>query len=433
VHVRGGTDAGVRPPASVGGEYGDSRTVPFELVSIGHGDVVVVSQRNQCLCPDPNSEYVLDRVGALGIERQSWHDPAGAGSPPPTFKYVALGDSIAAGEGQGNADGYPNNASAYPAMLGRLLNADVYNLAISGACSATAGATSPGIGKAHTHTAESCTKSVLNTQLPQLFELGVTPDVITLTVGGNDIQFAKCFEAVLGLSDDNPCEGQTFSDHLAALRTNLRQALDLLRQRYPNADILITTQFNPLPGDAINSDATPCAQMPLLYVIDRIRAGKYKQLAEALLFGELDSKGLQFQLDRYAEANRVLGRLNKSLRTTAEQYGATVVPLDFTGHDFCRGYNRAGQSWVLSPNIRLSVDVERRLHTESFERFYTPLEKCTPLPDCNGFSKVDGGSFSVRFVLTGHYQYTFVANDFPHLTVAGANAVARMLHSHIQP
>jgi hypothetical protein len=83
VHVRGGTDAGVRPPASFGGAYGDSRTAPFELVSIGRGDVVVVSQRNQCLCSDPDNEYVLDHVVAPGIGRQSWHDPAGGVLPPP--------------------------------------------------------------------------------------------------------------------------------------------------------------------------------------------------------------------------------------------------------------------------------------------------------------------------------------------------------------
>lgn len=436
VHVRVGTDAGIRPPASFGGEYGDSRTAPpFQTVSIAHNDVVVVSQRNQCLCSDPTTEYVLDRVGASGIERQRWHDPAGTGSPPPpTVKYVALGDSIAAGEGLGDADGYPNNTSAYPAMLGTLLDADVYNLAISGACSATAGATSPGIGTAHRNTAESCTKSVLNTQLPQLLELGVQPDIITLTVGGNDIQFAECFKAVAGLGDDKLCKGRTFSNRLAALRANVGKALAFLRQRYPDASILITSQYNPLPGDAILSGPGHCDLMPGLYVIDRLRKGKYKQLAETLLFGELDSKGVQLQLDLYAEASRVIGRINESLRAAAERYGATVVPLDFTGHDFCRGYDEAGESWVLSPNVRVSLDLNLRRRSASYERFFTPLETCIPLPDCNGDElHGDGGPLSAGPVFIGFYQYHFVTNDFPHLTVAGAKAVARILRSNIQP
>jgi hypothetical protein len=59
-----------------------------------------------------------------------------------------------------------------------------------------------------------------------------------------------------------------------------------------------------------------------------------------LLFGELDSKGVQLQLDLYAEASRVIGRINESLRDAAERYGATVVPLDFTGHDFAAATTR---------------------------------------------------------------------------------------------
>jgi hypothetical protein len=79
VHVAAGTELGVMPLTTLGGEYGNSRR-PIQL-AIGGGAGVLVTQRNQCVCSDPDNEYVMGLVVAPGTERQGWHDPAGESEP----------------------------------------------------------------------------------------------------------------------------------------------------------------------------------------------------------------------------------------------------------------------------------------------------------------------------------------------------------------
>src|SRR5262245_50473711 len=98
---------------------------------------------------------------APGGEQPGPLPPPGPTAPPRPL-LVALGDSVAAGYGAG---GLP---AAYPARVGARTGRLVRNLAEPGATSG----------------------DVLDDQLGRIL---VPPDLVTITVGANDIRFAECF------------------------------------------------------------------------------------------------------------------------------------------------------------------------------------------------------------------------------------------------
>lgn len=112
--------------------------------------------------------------------------------------YAAMGDSIAAGFGLANTGILPcgRSTSAYPHKVAQQQNMSLNHLACSGAT----------------------TENVLNSQLDQAFA-GGTPDLITITVGANDMEWArflrKCVTSTCGARED--------SAETKTLRTSLEQ------------------------------------------------------------------------------------------------------------------------------------------------------------------------------------------------------------------
>lgn len=115
--------------------------------------------------------------------RAHWEERRGS-HPEGVLHYVALGDSAAQGVGASHV------GASYVAILGDRLAAAtgrdvaITNLSVSGAVSG----------------------DVVARQLPHLEELGFTPDIVTLDIGGNDVifaadnsvdTFAASFEAIL--------------------------------------------------------------------------------------------------------------------------------------------------------------------------------------------------------------------------------------------
>jgi hypothetical protein len=332
VHVSAGTDTGVRPPVSFGGEYGDSRTAPFELVSIGRNDVLVVSQRNQCLCSDPDTEYVLDRVGALGIGRQSWHDPAGASEPPPPpFTYVALGDSYSSGEGNppfddgtdvfkstGKRDrrlnGCHRSAVAWPRQLGATSDTHL-------ACS---GATIPDLYSAQEGLAPDNVDQIsrLRTVELSLAKSGDHVDLVTLTIGGNDVGFG----AIIGDCWVREC--------LAHDDKNLR---DIRRLRLPVADALKTIKVQ-----------VPFARV-VLVGYPRVFPG---QQSGSTRCGWLTPR-------EQMRANTLSAEMDVTLHKAADDAGVTYVSvLDaLDGHELC-----TSESWMFEVNPTVWATDQRQGH-----------------------------------------------------------------------
>jgi lysophospholipase L1-like esterase len=195
-------------------------------------------------------------------------------SPP---VYVALGDSIsideyAGGPGRGGASLLARNRDDdFPAWRGRDLST-----------------VHPGLRFELLATDGGTTDTLLDVQLPRLARLDLRPDVVTLTVGGNDLLGAY---------------GETVAAR-KVIETVLRrvdEAMRVLRQHAaPDARLVLGTVYDP-------SDGT----------------------------GDTDALGLP----PWPDAVDVIGELNSGLRRVAAAHGAVVADVHaaFLGHGLRAG------------------------------------------------------------------------------------------------
>jgi lysophospholipase L1-like esterase len=187
------------------------------------------------------------------------------------FLYVALGDSIsidlyAGGRGRGGPSLLARNRDDdFPRWRGRDLatrhpGSRLELLALDGGTVGT----------------------VLEVELPQLVRLGRRPDLVSLTVGGNDLL-------------------QAYGDTAAArsvvreVRAGVDRALGSLRDRAPDAGLLLGTVYDPSDG---TGDAAALGLPP------------------------------------WPEAVALLGELNGTLRSVATEHGARIADIHgaFLGH-----------------------------------------------------------------------------------------------------
>ena len=192
--------------------------------------------------------------------------------------YAALGDSIsideyAGGAGLGGASLFAHNRDDFfPHWRGRDL-ATVH----------------PGLRYHLLAVDGGTTETVLDHQLPQLMRSGVTPAVVTLTVGGNDL---------LGAYGDTPRARRV----VEVVRRRVGQTLRGLRplMRKPDDPMIVGTVYDPSDG---TGDATRVGLPPWPDVAD------------------------------------LLAKLNAELRSVAAEHGARVADIHqrFLGHGLLRG------------------------------------------------------------------------------------------------
>lgn len=163
-------------------------------------------------------------------------------------RYVALGDSYA------SAAGVPDQVDSactrshrnYPALVNAALTPAAHTDVTCG------GATT-----VHMSTAQNASAP------PQFDALSADTDLVTLTIGGNDVGFAgiivRCVSLGLFNPGGSPCKNSytwTGSDKLAAAvdsaAPKIAATLDGIRQRAPGARILITGYPAILPDDGTN-------------------------------------------------------------------------------------------------------------------------------------------------------------------------------------
>ncbi|WP_244282695.1 GDSL-type esterase/lipase family protein [Micromonospora chersina] len=338
----------------------------------------------------------------------AWKTSSGSGV------IVSFGDSIAAGEGSGPHSGYPNNAAAYSARIASRLGWSSYNFAISGACAATSG--KGGVWG----TPSECTKSIIADQIPAAAAMNLKPSLVTVTVGANDIRFADCIQQVLGLASSSPCSGKTFDDHLQALKLNLGMALAKIRDLYgSDVPIVVTRYFSPMPGYV--SDAKDvCPTMPAL-ALAKVYTEKGAKAA-VWAVRDLNNRARDYQASVSDKTLAVVGKLNNTLTKTATPFKATMVGLNFSGHDFCTDYDGRSDSWVLAPQVSVFASYYGA-GGASFERELRPAHRCVVTPSCdtNTMFVDKSGDWNGQ-----HWTFilSFWSNDFPHLTKPGHEAVA---------
>ncbi|PEQ11470.1 hypothetical protein B2G71_16695 [Novosphingobium sp. PC22D] len=211
---------------------------------------------------------------------------AGAAAPPFAGNYVALGASFAAGPGLGELKpGSPARCAqtmqGYPTLIAEQLRMALVDASCSGAT----------------------TMHVLHgwKELPpQIDALTADTALVTVTVGGNDLNYVgNLFAASCAPDGTSQVAGRKFvcpeprrptEEQYAAVEANLREIASQVRTRAPNARLAFVTYLSLVPQ-------TPCAAAPLS--------------AQAV-----------------AISTEIADRLSAMTRRVAEEAGALLVPID---------------------------------------------------------------------------------------------------------
>ncbi|WP_084477008.1 SGNH/GDSL hydrolase family protein [Actinokineospora enzanensis] len=170
------------------------------------------------------------------------------GSHPRFRHYVALGDSYAAGPGIPQQNGTPPGCARsdhnYAGVLARWLRVPVFtDVSCSGAT--TVHMTAPQVVQGGVNP-------------PQFDALTLDTDLVTLTVGGNDIGFGEIVSTCgrLGGSDPGgaPCRdhytsggGDVLADRVGVAAGKLAEILAGIRERAPRATVVVVGYLRILP------------------------------------------------------------------------------------------------------------------------------------------------------------------------------------------
>ncbi len=232
-----------------------------------------------------------------------------------SLKYVALGDSVAAGLGLPVA---PNasaedkacgrSPSAYAATVAGGLNTKLsrFGLQISTANVACQGAVVDNLTQTQTRG-----DVTVRPQLESAFAQD-SPTLITLTIGANDAHWAEFIGACFAATNcDTEANTAAANAYLSTMQTKLSATLDGIWSRsgfIPPATV-VTGYYNPISAQCINANLTA---------------------------------------SEIAWLNQETDAFNNALRTAAEQVGwfARFAPVDFTGHDIC-----SADPWIQRPGV----------------------------------------------------------------------------------
>lgn len=322
---------------------------------------------------------------------------------------VAFGDSVAAGYGLGQAFGYPNNPSAYPALVATSIGGVSRNYAITGAC---AGPLEP---------PATCANTILEDELPVFNTHAameqISPTLITITVGANDIRFSGCLEALVDQVHrdpaKDPCATSNLQASLGTLAANLDAVFASLQSRYPSAQIAVTEYYNPLPKP-VTAPENACEFWYL--VAARKHGGAFIAAGDGA-----HELARTFQRDGYDYAADVIRELNAVIRAAAAKANVVSVPLfEFQqggGHDFCRADRGGSLSdvWVYGPEYYISIE---------WLGFGTQLHWVAPETCSYSHPDVDRPRQGTDTFPGGRTDYVFFVNCMPHPTVAGQRGIA---------
>lgn len=350
--------------------------------------------------------------------------------PPPGVRsgtLLAFGDSVAAGYGLG-PDG---NSSAYPAILAATLGLTPVNLATSGACVSSTDAPAPRPGN--------CTGSNSGVSVAQqeTSAIGLSPSVITLTAGANDIAFDQCFEAAFDLTANgpaDPCAPGSLASNLAALGSSLRATLQQTAHDFPNVPIVVTGYYNPLPP--VPPTGLACGDLyPLSFAdaLNHLSGSDITWLVLGLLLRpDAIQNGLRsYQAAIFSRGQSIVTALNGTIQAAVKAVpSAHFVPLNFAGHDFCRP---AGAAWAFGPRV-----AERLVISHLFAGPQVIAAVAGGSVACPSPGKLDPSltptTFNFSFFLPALPPITGISGSFspsvnctPHPTAPGQLAISSMI------
>lgn len=216
-------------------------------------------------------------------------------------RYVAMGDSVAAGSGlpDGNEE-CDRSSGAYSVTVAAALTMDETNLACSGA------KVDEGIYGEQTRRGRTVPQ-----QLSRAFENG-TPQLITLTIGANDMRWVQlitqCYVVTCGNAQDTSMVATSLATFSVELDYVLRRVSQQSGEHPPT--VLLSGYYDP----TLDAGCVP----------SHLSAYEIVWLSEQT------------------------AALNQVIRSVAERYPfAAYAPVDFTGHGFC-----AAEPWIKQADER---------------------------------------------------------------------------------
>ncbi|MEU4535018.1 SGNH/GDSL hydrolase family protein [Streptosporangium sp. NPDC023825] len=250
-------------------------------------------------------------VMAAGLTAGTAAPAAAAAGVTPSFDVVALGDSYGAGTGAGDYEPgtegicYRSRNSASSILVERLrqrgTNVRFANVMCSGA-------------------AVQDLRQPFKGEPPQLDALRRSTDLVTLNIGGNDVDFAG-YGGVCVQADCTGEPTEAILDRMPALKRSLSGLLTEIRRRSPRAQIVMTGY-----GRAVTRDQN-AAGIPLDPICDAGVFSAEERLAGAKVSGALDAT-----LSRTAQAARARG---VDVRFVGPHLNSTTLRPEFAGHSLC--------------------------------------------------------------------------------------------------
>jgi lysophospholipase L1-like esterase len=323
-------------------------------------------------------------VATLGSGPAPLPPPAGPTTTAPPHRLLALGDSVAAGFGLADPD-----AQAYPALVAARTGRSLDVRARPGACVVVE--------------VRGC---ATNNVFDQLRDVRSAPDVVTITVGANDIGFAYCLAGLFGVGSDT-CSGASYADALASFGERLGALVRTVRARWPGAVVLVSRYYDPLPATAGDLCGLDRATFSGGGIGDRTT----RRIAKRVF----DARITEWEQSVFTRVSDGLARLNAVIDRVVPRAGGQVVSLDFTGHDLC-----APEPWVYAPDVVGRVrfrwagpDYDERLRYRAAVRCTAPCGPTVPFT-----TKVDARVGTLSF--TG----TVIPNGAPHPDAAGQRSIA---------
>ena len=314
---------------------------------------------------------------------------------------LGLGDSVAAGYGLGPSEGSGDNPGAYPNLLGQALGTTSLDNAVEGACASS--------------TEAQCKPQSMDYQIGQVPDT-LTPGVITVTVGANDIHFSDCFKAILNAdlslqSPSDPCNPTTLAGNLGALQTSLTNDLQTLSTRYPNATILVMNYYNPLPQPPSPTQSPCLLGQAVTILYEHSQGHSWKSIATkyALHHGSFINDARSVQTQIYNDAQNVLDQLNGTIDAAAAGLATVIDTSDFTGHDMCVKTD----PFVFSPDVSVQLSFLGKAYHKAFGGAVCP-DPVNEGPLVTKQVKFPGGSLKVMVN----------ENCTPHPVSAGQTALA---------
>ncbi len=183
------------------------------------------------------------------------HAQAPVDTVQPGTRYVALGSSFAAGPGVPEQLGDCGRSSGnYANLVADALELSLIDVSCNGA------------------TTDNIRHTPQNGAAPQIDAVTADTGLVTVTIGGNDIRYTASTFACAGTPADDNCtanlDQDAIDDAVSQLPAKLAATIDAIRDKAPQATVVLVTYPRVFPVDAVSCEELQLSAQDTRYLAD---------------------------------------------------------------------------------------------------------------------------------------------------------------------